>query len=88
MASTQEEQLLQRLYKGASTKVRVIPCGVDLDIFRPLDQLAARHELGLNGERVLLFVGRPDPLKGLDILGLRSRAVGAPGRRPPVSGRR
>ncbi len=68
VASTQEEQLLQRLYKGASTKVRVIPCGVDLDIFRPLDQLAARHELGLNGERVLLFVGRPDPLKGLDIL--------------------
>lgn len=68
VASTQEEQLLSRLYKGAQQKVRIVPCGVDLDIFHPLDQHVARQQLGLNGERVLLFVGRPDPLKGLEIL--------------------
>ena len=32
------------------------------------DQDMARQHLGLNGERILLFVGRPDPLKGLEIL--------------------
>lgn len=68
VASPQEELHLNRLYPGADGRVHVIPCGVDVDRFRPLDMDAARRRLGLNGERILLFVGRPDPLKGLEIL--------------------
>ncbi len=68
VASTQEQELLNRWYRDGADKVDVIPCGVDLDIFHPVDQQFARKQLGLNGERILLFVGRPDPLKGLEIL--------------------
>ncbi|MEK7215337.1 MAG: glycosyltransferase [Chloroflexota bacterium] len=68
VASPQEEARLKRLYDHAQGKVRVIPCGVDTDTFRPLEMAEARRHLGLNGERILLFVGRPDPLKGLEIL--------------------
>ena len=68
VASPQEGERMMRLYPGMERKVRVIPCGVDLDIFRPLDMRSTRQRLGLNGEKILLFVGRPDPLKGLNIL--------------------
>jgi len=68
VASPQEQQHLNRLHPGAAGRVHVIPCGVDVEVFRPQDMAAARQRLGLNGERILLFVGRPDPLKGLEIL--------------------
>lgn len=68
VASREEHNRLLKLYPSAKSKTRIIPCGVDLDLFRPLDQAEARAHLGLNGERILLFVGRPDPLKGLPIL--------------------
>jgi D-inositol-3-phosphate glycosyltransferase len=55
-------------------RVAVIPCGVDVDVFRPRDPLAARARLGLDAERVLLFVGRLTPIKGLETL-LRALAV-------------
>ena len=45
-----------------------MPCGVDLSLFRPLDQDKVRDRLGLNGERVFLYVGRLERLKGLDLL--------------------
>jgi D-inositol-3-phosphate glycosyltransferase len=48
--------------------VAVVPCGVDLDLFRPQDKEAARRALGYNDERIILFVGRIEPLKGIDIL--------------------
>ena len=50
-------------------KVSVVPCGVDLELFRPTDKLAARRELGLAGEEeIILSVGRIEPLKGLERL--------------------
>jgi D-inositol-3-phosphate glycosyltransferase len=49
-------------------RVRVIPCGVDLELFQPGDARAARSRLGLDAERVLLFVGRLTPIKGLATL--------------------
>jgi D-inositol-3-phosphate glycosyltransferase len=52
-----------------STKVCTIPPGVDLELFRPLDRSACRRQLGLGeNERVVVFVGRIDPIKGLDTL--------------------
>ena len=61
-------------YRADVARVRVIPCGVDLDLFRPSDAARARARLGLEAERVLLFVGRLTPIKGLETL-LRALAV-------------
>ncbi len=50
-------------------KVCTIPPGVNLDHFQPFDKAAARARLGLAPEdRVVLFVGRIDPIKGIDTL--------------------
>jgi D-inositol-3-phosphate glycosyltransferase len=50
-------------------KVCTIPPGVDLDLFRPLPRDACRAELGIaSSEPVVLFVGRIDPIKGIDTL--------------------
>ncbi len=66
--SGHERDAMARLYGADPKKVRLVPCGVDLGKFRPLDQKEVRERLGLNGEKVLLFVGRIEPLKGLDLL--------------------
>jgi glycosyltransferase involved in cell wall biosynthesis len=64
-------------------RVHVVPNGVDTARFRPLDRAAAREGLGLPTEgRILLAVGRLDPIKGLDLLleataALRARPEGA-----------
>ena len=50
-------------------KVCTIPPGVDIEHFRPHDKAAARGRLGLSAsEQIILFVGRIDPIKGIDTL--------------------
>jgi len=66
-ASQHERESLVELYGASAGRVAVIPCGVDLELFRPTDRNAAQQRLGLSGD-VLLFVGRMDPIKGLDLL--------------------
>ena len=66
--SPHERDAMARLYGADAAKVSLVPCGVDLSVFRPLDQKAVRDRLGLNGEKILLYVGRVEPLKGLDLL--------------------
>jgi D-inositol-3-phosphate glycosyltransferase len=70
IATTSEERNnLVDLYGSRPEKVRVIPGGVDLDFFYPMDKEKARRELHLDSYgRVLLFVGRIQPIKGLDLL--------------------
>jgi len=63
-----ERQALQRLYGADPTRVAIIPPGVDTERFRPLDMLESRRHLAVNGDRVVLYVGRLERLKGLDIL--------------------
>lgn len=49
--------------------VRVVPPGVDLEIFRPGEASATRTRLGVPPDGVLLaFVGRLQPLKAPDVL--------------------
>ena len=68
VAATEHERgALVEQYGARMAQVAVIPCGVDLAMFRPVDRAAARAELGVEGE-MLLFVGRIDPVKGLDTL--------------------
>ncbi len=66
--SPHEKDAMSRLYNADAGKVSLVPGGVDLSVFRPLDQKAVRDRLGLNGEKILLYVGRVEPLKGLDLL--------------------
>jgi len=66
------------LYGADARKIEVVPCGVDLDLFHPIPQEEAKRVLGLPQERcVILFVGRIEPLKGIDTL-LRAIARIAP----------
>ncbi|MGE0685595.1 MAG: glycosyltransferase [Dehalococcoidia bacterium] len=67
-ATEAERTSIQVLYGARASSVAVIPLGVDLGRFQPQDKAAARAELGLEDERIVLFVGRIEPLKGIDIL--------------------
>ena len=51
-----------------SSKVQVIPCGVDLTLFKPFPALKAKKVLGLSAREFILFVGRIDAIKGIDAL--------------------
>jgi D-inositol-3-phosphate glycosyltransferase len=56
---------------GADTdQIEVVPCGVDLRRFQPLDLAQARATLDLPPPpmRFILLVGRIEPLKGIDAL--------------------
>lgn len=55
-------------YGAPGDRIQVIPCGVDMDIFKPIPKSEARRELGLGAEKVLLYVGRVQPLKGPELL--------------------
>jgi D-inositol-3-phosphate glycosyltransferase len=57
------------LYGADPAKIAIVPPGVDLELFRPIPQAEARRALGQDPEhRMILFVGRMDPIKGLDTL--------------------
>ena len=55
-------------YDAPGDRIQVIPCGVDMEVFKPMPRDEARRELGLGGEKVLLYVGRVQPLKGPELL--------------------
>ena len=67
-ATEQERASIRLLYGADPEKITVIPLGVDMDRFRPAAKADARERLGLGDERIVLFVGRLEPLKGVDIL--------------------
>ena len=66
--SQHERDAMVRLYDALDDKIEVIPCGVDVELFQPLDQGIARRKLGLQDSKVILYVGRLEPLKGVDII--------------------
>ncbi len=66
------------LYGADAAKIDVVPCGVDLNLFHPIPEEEAKQILGLPLQRcVILFVGRIEPLKGIDTL-LRAIALITP----------
>lgn len=69
-----EREDIGRLYGSNGTHIEVIPPGVDPSLFKPVDPVAARQSLGLPDVKTILYVGRVEPLKGLDIL-LRAMAL-------------
>ena len=64
-----DAQYIQSLYNGDPEKVAILTPGVDLNLFKPGDKLSARHTIGAPvDEKMILFVGRVEPLKGIDVL--------------------
>jgi D-inositol-3-phosphate glycosyltransferase len=59
------EQMME-LYAAPRNKILIIPPGVDTNLFRPIPSQHARDLLGRYDEKTVLFVGRIDPVKGLD----------------------
>ena len=76
IAATQAEQAqLEFLYHAPSAKLTIVPPGVDTHHFYPIPLDEARSVIGIPCEnRMLLFVGRIEPLKGVDSL-IRALAI-------------
>jgi D-inositol-3-phosphate glycosyltransferase len=68
-ATLAERAQLQWLYEADMSKIVVIPPGVDTSHFYPIPPDEAKEFIGVPPcERMLLFVGRIEPLKGIDTL--------------------
>jgi D-inositol-3-phosphate glycosyltransferase len=68
IASTEDERAdLVRLYGADPDHVAVVPPGVDLSMFQPIDRDEARRTIGYGAGRLLLFVGRLERLKGVEV---------------------
>jgi D-inositol-3-phosphate glycosyltransferase len=68
-ATPAELSQLQWLYQADPGKVVVIPPGVDISRFYPISPDEAKEVIGVPPcEKSLLFVGRIEPLKGVDTL--------------------
>lgn len=68
LANARDEQnQLVDLYGADPDRIRIVSPGVDRAVFSPGGRGGARAALGLGDEPRLLFVGRIQPLKGLDV---------------------
>jgi D-inositol-3-phosphate glycosyltransferase len=73
-STTTEKEQLVSLYKTNPGKIEVIPPGVDLSHFYPIPPDEAKEYVGIPLEKkMVLFVGRIEPLKGIKTL---LRAIG------------
>ena len=71
--STEKEQL-ETLYQAFPDKIKIIPPGVDISRFYPIPPDEAKEFIGVpQDKKMLLFVGRIEPLKGIKTL---LRAIG------------
>ncbi|GAI57372.1 unnamed protein product, partial [marine sediment metagenome] len=69
IAPTEKEKEELILHYGTlPERIGVVPCGVNLEQFKPVSKEHARQYLGFNNDKIILFVGRIDPLKGIDKL--------------------
>jgi D-inositol-3-phosphate glycosyltransferase len=69
IATPAERSQLEFLYKADSRKLFIIPPGVDTSRFYPIPMDEAKAAIGVEpDQRILLFVGRIEPLKGLETL--------------------
>jgi D-inositol-3-phosphate glycosyltransferase len=65
----QEKAEMTWYYRADPGKVCVVPAGYDATLFTPGDRAAARRALDLPDRKpLMLFVGRIDPIKGIDVL--------------------
>ena len=92
-----EVEELTELYDTDPARLSLVPCGVDVGTFRPVDKKEARRALGLPDRPTVVYVGRLVPRKGVATLieafallprGLAARRVivgGEPGGSPEIA---
>ncbi len=74
-ATEAERSQLESLYGVNDHKVTIIPPGVDTHYFYPIPEDEAKEAIGISpNDRMALFVGRIEPLKGVDTL-IRAMAI-------------
>ena len=74
-ATPAEQSQLEFLYQTPTRKITIIPPGVDTSHFYPIPPDEAKTVIDIPiTDRILLFVGRIEPLKGVDTL-IRSIAI-------------
>jgi D-inositol-3-phosphate glycosyltransferase len=66
-ATPVEASQLVGLYRAEPDRIRVVPPGVDHELFFPRDRTRAKARLHLTDVRLLLFVGRLQAHKGPDV---------------------
>lgn len=69
-AATQVEWTqLVHMYGAGSSRIRIVPPGVDTAVFTHVEQGYAKRMLGVKSDhRLIVFAGRIEPLKGIDTL--------------------
>jgi D-inositol-3-phosphate glycosyltransferase len=68
-ATAAERSQLELLYGLNTDRVEIIPPGVDIHHFYPIPPDEAKEAIGISPEdRMALYVGRIEPLKGIDTL--------------------
>jgi len=67
-ATGKEKNALINKYNADADKISVIPCGVNPALFKPFNKRLAREISNVEARNTMLFVGRADPVKGLDNL--------------------
>jgi D-inositol-3-phosphate glycosyltransferase len=92
-----EVEELTELYYTDPARLSLVPCGVDIGTFRPVDKKEVRRALGLPDRPTVVYVGRLVPRKGVTTLieafallprGLDARLVivgGEPGGSPEIA---
>ncbi|MEH2389879.1 MAG: glycosyltransferase family 1 protein [Nostoc sp.] len=69
VATSPQEKEHMRSLVSTKGNINIIPCGTDIQRFGSIAREAARHELAIDKEaKVVLYVGRFDPRKGIETL--------------------
>ncbi|MBW4591611.1 MAG: glycosyltransferase family 1 protein [Brasilonema angustatum HA4187-MV1] len=83
VATSPQEKEHMRSFVSTEGSIDIIPCGTDIAQFGCIDRQAARAKLGIDPEaKLVMYVGRFDPRKGIETL---VRAVGQSQLRGPSS---
>lgn len=69
VATSPQEQEVLRTLVSSQGHIEVIPCGTDIENFHVIPKSEARSQLGFQpDEKIVLYVGRFDPRKGIETL--------------------
>lgn len=68
-SSASDRSYMAHLYGVPNKKISVVTPGIDTRLFRPMEKRIARRYIHADpGHKIVLFVGRIEPLKGIDSL--------------------
>ncbi len=67
--SEADMEYINSLYDCPKEKICILTPGVDLNLFKPIDKKLAKDKIGAEPDhKLILFVGRIEALKGIDVL--------------------